>query len=629
MSKLINIKSLLELFKKYDVDESGHIDFDEFLLLMQDMNLDITEGQARSLFILVDVDNSKEIDTQEFFSWWTKLSANSSVDDVTGAVTIIDYIYRLFRQSGNVYDGAIPAEQFQSVWNTIKKKFERTAHVDMASAEDLVTRFRIGGEKMVHLSDIFDWLPFYHLRKYAYLLTPNNSPRRPPKKATGEVLPQLPPDNLTASNIPLPPPPPLPPTNYKIQRATQELDIEVKARSTPPPKRTQNSNQNADFADEIKRAIQARLRITHEGDDTPSIGVTTPTPESSRKSSNATPPRIESPKSRDKPFIPKLPLHVDKRTPPKNWLLNPSPRPQLSDASCQTDPVEKEVEIRKVYIREPAIQVVSSPSKSEQQFEYVKKQNEELKKQVQKLEDLIDQSGSIPNITKQYQQMEIRCKEAADEIHKLKNLLLVYQSRSPRAVSPHTPRSVIESPTTRLLLSPRTPNSGSPNSRSPITRVSNEQIQYPSSSPRKLFGACYKYADTTFAVLTAGYARVNLKPAVVAVTSRQQSKKELGGIKQFIIDKGEWAIPSNQKKAPALKKVATTCFQNKHQSFILIEDTYCNVWEYLISSEEWKKLPPLPPKSKIFCSIYRVSANSLVVIGEILSRYMWYVYIHS
>ena len=57
-------------FKKYDEDDNGQLDFDEFHKLLIDLNIDINRNEAETLFLRADRDVLYGIDFEEFSRFW-------------------------------------------------------------------------------------------------------------------------------------------------------------------------------------------------------------------------------------------------------------------------------------------------------------------------------------------------------------------------------------------------------------------------------------------------------------------------------------------------------------------------------------------------------------------------------
>jgi Ca2+-binding EF-hand superfamily protein len=57
-------------FKKYDEDDNGQLDFDEFHKLLIDLNIDINRNEAETLFLRADRDVLYGIDFEEFTRFW-------------------------------------------------------------------------------------------------------------------------------------------------------------------------------------------------------------------------------------------------------------------------------------------------------------------------------------------------------------------------------------------------------------------------------------------------------------------------------------------------------------------------------------------------------------------------------
>ena len=68
---------LKDMFRKYDVDSSGHIDLQELKAAYSDFGLELSEAELIILFKKIDADGSGEIDFEEFLLnlmiFWSKL----------------------------------------------------------------------------------------------------------------------------------------------------------------------------------------------------------------------------------------------------------------------------------------------------------------------------------------------------------------------------------------------------------------------------------------------------------------------------------------------------------------------------------------------------------------------------
>jgi Ca2+-binding EF-hand superfamily protein len=62
---------LLKEFACNDKDRDGHIDFEEFRNLLEDLESEIVINDARIGFHAIDTDHDGIIDFNEFVAWWT------------------------------------------------------------------------------------------------------------------------------------------------------------------------------------------------------------------------------------------------------------------------------------------------------------------------------------------------------------------------------------------------------------------------------------------------------------------------------------------------------------------------------------------------------------------------------
>lgn len=57
---------MVETFRDYDSNGGGSIDIHEIRKILLDMDMDVGMDKAKELMILIDVDNSGEIDFDEY-----------------------------------------------------------------------------------------------------------------------------------------------------------------------------------------------------------------------------------------------------------------------------------------------------------------------------------------------------------------------------------------------------------------------------------------------------------------------------------------------------------------------------------------------------------------------------------
>jgi Ca2+-binding EF-hand superfamily protein len=61
---------LKESFEYNDSNEDGKIDFDEFMSMLDDLEADIDEKEARVGFRAIDTDRDGAVGLDEFVEWW-------------------------------------------------------------------------------------------------------------------------------------------------------------------------------------------------------------------------------------------------------------------------------------------------------------------------------------------------------------------------------------------------------------------------------------------------------------------------------------------------------------------------------------------------------------------------------
>lgn len=59
-------------FDRFDEDENGSIDEDEFARLVVALGVKFTPEQTATAFLAIDIDGNRRIDFREFKSWWSK-----------------------------------------------------------------------------------------------------------------------------------------------------------------------------------------------------------------------------------------------------------------------------------------------------------------------------------------------------------------------------------------------------------------------------------------------------------------------------------------------------------------------------------------------------------------------------
>ena len=62
--------ALRDQYANYDSDGDGHLGFEEFSALLDQLGAGYTEAQSRSAFDELDADKNGSIDFGEFKEWW-------------------------------------------------------------------------------------------------------------------------------------------------------------------------------------------------------------------------------------------------------------------------------------------------------------------------------------------------------------------------------------------------------------------------------------------------------------------------------------------------------------------------------------------------------------------------------
>lgn len=72
-----DIEAVKRVFDKYDEDGSGHLELEEFSLMLEKLlkvppELELPKGRVKSYFAEIDLDGSGEVDFEEFLDWYVK-----------------------------------------------------------------------------------------------------------------------------------------------------------------------------------------------------------------------------------------------------------------------------------------------------------------------------------------------------------------------------------------------------------------------------------------------------------------------------------------------------------------------------------------------------------------------------
>jgi Ca2+-binding EF-hand superfamily protein len=69
----------VRMFKKYDKDNSGSINYEEFKFLCYDLGHFLSDAELQMALKIIDADGSGEIDEKEFASWWNRSDRFGSI----------------------------------------------------------------------------------------------------------------------------------------------------------------------------------------------------------------------------------------------------------------------------------------------------------------------------------------------------------------------------------------------------------------------------------------------------------------------------------------------------------------------------------------------------------------------
>ena len=64
-------KKIKEMFENYDKNENGTIEFDEFKMMLGDLNLELSMQEAEVLYLSIDKDMNHGLKLEEFQKFWS------------------------------------------------------------------------------------------------------------------------------------------------------------------------------------------------------------------------------------------------------------------------------------------------------------------------------------------------------------------------------------------------------------------------------------------------------------------------------------------------------------------------------------------------------------------------------
>ena len=77
-------KKIKEMFENYDKNENGTIEFDEFKMMLGDINLELSMQEAEVLYLSIDKDMNHGLKLEEFQKFWStsdELEASEEEED--------------------------------------------------------------------------------------------------------------------------------------------------------------------------------------------------------------------------------------------------------------------------------------------------------------------------------------------------------------------------------------------------------------------------------------------------------------------------------------------------------------------------------------------------------------------
>jgi len=162
------------MFKKYDADESGSIDVQEFKFLVADLGHHLSNEEIDMAVKMMDTTGSGHIKMADFCKWWNQsdrfqLLALSEEELQTLAVASAD-----FQRFDEDFSGTITRDEFPNLYNVLVQS-GLTKHSLEKCLEDLDTN----RDGCISFNEYVDWLQRNKALKVKLVLPEAASPAPP------------------------------------------------------------------------------------------------------------------------------------------------------------------------------------------------------------------------------------------------------------------------------------------------------------------------------------------------------------------------------------------------------------------------------------------------------------------
>eukprot|EP00013_Stygamoeba_regulata_P026339 CAMPEP_0177663204 /NCGR_PEP_ID=MMETSP0447-20121125/19782_1 /TAXON_ID=0 /ORGANISM="Stygamoeba regulata, Strain BSH-02190019" /LENGTH=164 /DNA_ID=CAMNT_0019168987 /DNA_START=9 /DNA_END=503 /DNA_ORIENTATION=- len=146
---------IVELFQKYDEDNSKTISADELAGLVYDLGVYMTPVEIEGLMKQLDSDGSGEIEFDEFHRWW---QTTDSFEKLSKAKTdALQTAVELFREADTDNSGTIDRKEWLVIF---KRLFDKTklSVEDRKLARAQMKLADTDGDGQISLDEYIDWL---------------------------------------------------------------------------------------------------------------------------------------------------------------------------------------------------------------------------------------------------------------------------------------------------------------------------------------------------------------------------------------------------------------------------------------------------------------------------------------